>query len=160
MFDRCLSRMPRVLNMAGFWIWHVRIWKAYTEFRICLNMAQYASMIHENARKCFYMSYSRWICLNMDGYCGMLWICLKNAWINCSDYVKVLNMPLHLRSLTGFWVASDLEYTRVLNMLQYSYNNMIIIITNVIILDFLFYRFVHPGARQLTILYFLIRVTT
>ena len=45
-------------------------------------------------------------------------------------------------------------------MLQYSYNNMIIIITNVIILDFLFYRFVHPGARQLTILYFLIRVTT
>ena len=152
--------MPLVLNMTGFWMWHVRICKTYTEFRICLNIAQYASMIHENARIRLYMSYSSWICLNMAGYCGMLWICLKNAWINCSGYVKVLNMPLHHRSLTGFCVASEIEYTRVLNMLQYSYNNMIIIITNVIILDFLFYRFVHPGARQLTILYFLIQVTT
>ena len=44
----------------------------------------------------------------------------ENARINCSDYA------------------------RVLNMLQYSYNN--IIVTNVVILEFLSALFVHPGA--------------
>ena len=44
----------------------------------------------------------------------------ENARINCSDYARVLNMP------------------------QYSYNN--IIVTNVAILEFLSARFVHPGA--------------
>ena len=36
---------------------------------------------------------------------------------------------------------------------QYSYNN-IIVVANVIILQFLSSRFVYPGAPQLTILYF------
>ena len=38
-------------------------------------------------------------------------------------------------------------------MLQYSYGN-IIIVANIIILEFLSARFVHPGALQLTILSF------
>ena len=46
----------------------------------------------------------------------------ENAWINCSDYASSLNMP------------------------RYSYNNIIITVTNVIISEFLFARFEHPGA--------------
>ena len=49
-------------------------------------------------------------------------------------------MPDHLRYLTR-------------NVPRYSCNNIIIIVTNVI-LEFLSARFVHPGARQLTILFF------
>ena len=45
-------------------------------------------------------------------------------------------------------------------MSRYSYNNIIIIITNVIILEFLSARFVHSGASQLMILSFLARVRT
>ena len=45
----------------------------------------------------------------------------EHGWINCSDYAKVLNMS---------WK---------------SYNNIVTIVTNVIILEFL-YRFVDPGA--------------
>ena len=41
---------------------------------------------------------------------------------------------------------------------RYSYNDIIIIITNVIILEFLSARFVHPGAPELTILSLLTRV--
>ena len=48
------------------------------------------------------------------------------------------------------------EYAKVLNMLQYSYNNIIIIVT-VIILEFLPAGFLHPGAPQLIILSFLTR---
>ena len=36
------------------------------------------------------------------------------------------------------------DYARVLNMHQYGYDNIIIIVTNAIILEFLFARFVHP----------------
>ena len=46
-------------------------------------------------------------------------------------------------------------------LLQYGYNNIIIIIIiNVIIFDFLFVRFVHPSAQRLTILSFLKQVRT
>ena len=51
----------------------------------------------------------------------------ENACINCSDYA------------------------RIPNILQYSYNN-IIIVTYVTILEFLSAQFIHPGALQLTIL--------
>ena len=48
------------------------------------------------------------------------------------------------------------EYAGVLNLLQYSYINIVIIIivTNVIMLEFLSAWFVHPGSAQLTILSF------
>ena len=49
-------------------------------------------------------------------------------------------------------IASDIKYTSVLNILGYSYNN-IINIANVIILEFLFARFVHPSYLQLTIFF-------
>ena len=38
------------------------------------------------------------------------------------------------------------DYARVFNMPQYSYNNIIIIVTNVIMLEFLSVWFIHPGA--------------
>ena len=45
-------------------------------------------------------------------------------------------------------------------MLQYSYNNIVIIVTNAIWLEFLSARFVHPGTLQLTILSFFTGVRT
>ena len=54
----------------------------------------------------------------------------------------------------GFEYASGIKYTRVLNMPQYSYNNIIIIVTSTVILKFLSALFVHPGGPQLTILSF------
>ena len=42
--------------------------------------------------------------------------------------------------------VNELFYARILNMPRHSYNNIIIIVTNVIILEFLSARFVHPGA--------------
>ena len=45
----------------------------------------------------------------------------EHSWLNCSDYARVLNMP------------------------RYSYN-IIITVTNVIILELLSTRFVHPGS--------------
>ena len=65
-----------------------------------------------------------WMFLNMP----------ENAWINCSDYAIVLNMP------------------------QYSYKNIIINVTNVM-LGFLAGWFAHPGAL-LPFYLFLIRVRT
>ena len=59
----------------------------------------------------------------------------EHAWINCSVYAMVLNMR------------------------QYSYNNIIIIVTNVIILEFLAASFVHSGALLPSYL-FLTRVST
>ena len=47
----------------------------------------------------------------------------------------------------GFQYASGIRYASVLNMLRYSYNN-IIIVTNVIIIEFLSTRFVHPEFRN------------
>ena len=80
MFDRLL-KMNWVLNKPGFWIWHDCICKGYPEFRICLIMASYASIMPEYV----------WICLNPlnmpgHGYFWMslnmpecLWICLMNC---------------------------------------------------------------------------------
>ena len=45
----------------------------------------------------------------------------ENSWINCPDYARVLNMP------------------------QNNYN-IVIIVTNVIILEFLSAQFVEPGV--------------
>ena len=65
--------------------------------------------------------------------------------------------------ILGIWqgleYVSGIKYAKVLNMLQYSYNNIIIIVT-VIILEFLSARFVHPGAGQLTNLFFLTAIRT
>ena len=76
----------------------------------------------------------RSVCLSMAEYCCMSLNMPENAWINCSDYARVLNMP------------------------QYCYNNIIIIVTN-IMLEFLSSRFIHPGAL-LRISLFLTKVRT
>ena len=52
-----------------------------------------------------------------------------------------LNMPEN--TLINYF-----DYARVLNMPRYSYNN-IVIVTNVIMLEFLYARFVHPGFLSL-----------
>ena len=52
---------------------------------------------------------------------------LENAWINCSDYTRVLNMLDHLTCLTGFgrWLGflicqGYVEFCICLNMTQYA----------------------------------------
>ena len=75
----------------------------------------------------------------------------ENASINCIDYAKVLSMPHHLDIWQSFEYASGIKCARVLNMTRYSYNNIIIIVINVTILEFLSDRFVSPGFPQLTI---------
>ena len=102
-------------------------------------MAQYASVMLEYA--------SIW--LNVPQYSWTCWLLLnmpENAWTNCCNYARALNMPDHLDIWQGFEYAPCIKYTKVLNILRYSYNN--IIITNVI-LEFLFPQFVYPGAPQL-----------
>ena len=60
---------------------------------------------------------------------------LENAWINYFDYAGFSICLSILDTWQGFEYA--LVYARVLNMLHYSYNNIIIIVTNVITLEFL-----------------------
>ena len=45
----------------------------------------------------------------------------------------------------SFKYASGIKYPRVLNVLWYSYNNIIIILSNAITLEFLSAWFIHPG---------------
>ena len=47
----------------------------------------------------------------------------------------------------SFEYVYDIKYARILNMPQYSYNNIIII------LEFLSAQFVHPDALQLTVFF-------
>ena len=66
------------------------------------------------------------------------WVLLnmpENFWINCSDYTRFFNVP------------------------RYNYNNNIIIVANVIILEFLCAGFVHPGTL-LPFYLFMTRVRT
>ena len=58
----------------------------------------------------------------MAEYCWMSLNMHENVWINCSGYTKVLNMP------------------------RYSYNSIIIIVTNIIMLELSSARFLHPVA--------------
>ena len=53
-----------------------------------------------------------------------------------------------------FEYASGIKYARILNMLQYNYNSISIIVTNIVILEVLSARFVHPGSPQPTTLFF------
>ena len=55
----------------------------------------------------------------------------------------------------GFEYASSIKYSVVLNIPQCSYNNIINVATDVIMLEFSPTRFVYPGVLLLLILYFL-----
>ena len=129
---------------------------------ICLNKPEYALimfqylceyaliMLHMIEYACIYLKKQFWVCKNSDAWfvamtlkyfvkntgekpqCPSVclnmpeywWISLnmpENAWINCSDFPRVFNMP------------------------QYNYN-IIIIVTNVFILQFLSSQFVYPDS--------------
>ena len=136
-FWRCV----RFGNVPALWLWHGCIHKGYSEFWVCLNMAQYASIMTEYALMSLDMSE---YVLNVPEY----------AWINCS-VLTMTGVSLCLTMLDiwqDFEYAPGIKYARVLNMPWYSYNN--IIVTNVIILELLSTWFVHPGPQQLTILPF------
>ena len=45
---------------------------------------------------------------------GFVWIWMNYAWINCSDYGKVLNMAA--QRFTSVWICLDAEYGKVVNM--------------------------------------------
>ena len=59
--------------------------------------------------------------LNMPKYALISLSMPEHAWINCYEYAKVLNMP------------------------RYSYNNIMVIVT-IILLEFLSAQFIHPGT--------------
>ena len=146
MFDKLL-KMPPVLNITGFWIWQNCICKGYTKFWICLNMAQYASVI-PNMSQYALMSINLlehgWILLNVP---ESAWKCLNKLTMpKFSIWLIILNI------WQGFEYASCIKYARVLNTPQCSYNN-IIIVTNVM-LELLPAWFVHPGTSQLSIFFF------
>ena len=89
----------------------------------------------------------------MGEYCWMLLNMLENVWINCSDYTRVLNRPYHLSYLQSFDYTSCIKYVRVPNMWGDSYNIIIVIVTDDIILRILaclIYTSRH--SAQLTIL--------
>ena len=54
MFEKHL-KMPQVLNVSWFWIWHGYICNGYTDFWICLNMAQYALIMHQCSSLCLHV---------------------------------------------------------------------------------------------------------
>ena len=83
-------------------------------------MAQYPSIMPQYAMKCFYISQYANIA-NVAEY----------SWKNCCDNDRVLNM---------------LQYATVLNMTGYSYNNILIVVTNATTLEFLPAWFLHLGA--------------
>ena len=69
MFDRLL-KMPQVVNKPGFWIWRRCICNGCAEFRICLILAPYASIMPEYALMFLNMLEHDWILLNVPGYAG------------------------------------------------------------------------------------------
>ena len=73
MLDRLL-KMPWILNMPGFWIWHDSICKGYAEFRKCLIMAPNTSTIPKYASVCLDVPQYAWKWVNIAEY---PWICLK-----------------------------------------------------------------------------------
>ena len=73
MFHRIL-KIPGVLNVQEFSIWHSCIFKGYAKFLIWLNMTQYASVMPEYALLCFNSPQWLWTWLDIVECC---WICLK-----------------------------------------------------------------------------------
>ena len=67
-------KMPQVLNKPAFWIWHGCICKGYAEFRICLIIAPYTSIMPEHASICLNIPRYVWTWLNI-AECP--WICPK-----------------------------------------------------------------------------------
>ena len=97
------SNSARVLNMSLLYM---------QRLRGVPNMSDYVSIRLNNVWLCLSMHQHDWILLNVPWY----------AWIDCSNYA------------------------RVLSMMWYSYNNAIIIVANVIVFEFLSARFGRPDS--------------
>ena len=142
MFERLL-KMPRVLNMA-------RVMQYMQGLCRVLNISEFSSVC---LNKCLNMTSCLTIWVTMTEYCWMSLNMPENAWINCSiPGFSLFLIILYIWQCFEF--ATGIKYVRILNMLWHSYNNIIIIVANAIILEFLSARFVRPGAPQLTILPF------
>ena len=107
MFDKIL-KLLWVLNNQGYWIWDRCVFHHYAKFR----MPYFGSIRLNNAYVCLDMFKYPSLCLSMAEYCWTFLNIPENPWINRSDYARILNMS------------------------QYSHSN-IIIVTNVIMLEFL-----------------------
>ena len=112
MFDRLLM-MLWVLNLPGFWIWDGFIWKGYTKFWICLNMAQYASIMSEYALMSLIMPENGWILLDVTKYAWkclnkLFWLCQGSQYTLSSQiFDRALYMPQAL-NMPGFWIFGDI----------------------------------------------------
>ena len=74
-----LLKIPGVLNVPEFWIWHCCTYTCYTEFWIWLNMAQYASIMPEYASICLNFPQCLWTWLNIAECLNKLCQGFKNA---------------------------------------------------------------------------------
>ena len=110
-------------------------------------MAQYVSLMPEYAWICLNVPQCAWKRLNI-GECP--WICLNKLMAMSAFSICLIILDIW----QGFQHVAVIKYSRVLNVLQYGYNT-IIVANNVIILEFLPAWFVHPFALQPTILSFL-----
>ena len=112
MFDRLLM-MLWVLNLRGFWIWDGFIWKGCTKFWICLNMAQYASIMSEYALMSLIMPENGWILLDVTKYAWkclnkLFWLCQGSQYTLSSQiFDRALYMPQAL-NMPGFWIFCDI----------------------------------------------------
>ena len=108
-----------------------------------LNMSDYGPICLNNAWRWFNAPQDVWTWFNI-AKCLYAW----KYWINCSMSGFSIS-PIILDIWQGFEYASAIKHW-ILNMLQYSYDK-IIIIADAIKLKFLAVRFVHTGPLQLTI---------
>ena len=112
MFGRLLM-MLWVLNLPGFWIWDGFIWKGCTKFWICLNMAQYASIMSEYALMSLIMPENGWILLDVTKYAWkclnkLFWLCQGSQYTLSSQiFDRALYMPQAL-NMPGFWIFGDI----------------------------------------------------
>lgn len=116
----------------GYKIWHGSICKGYMEFWIYRNMGQYTPIMPEYALISFSVSDHGWKMLKGLEYAQkcinkLLWLC-QGTKCALSSYI----------------------FDRIFHMPSYSYNN-IVIIASAIILELLYPCFVHSGAPQLII---------
>ena len=74
----------------------------------------------------------------------------ENVWINYSDYIPGFSICfINLDIWQKFEYVAGIKYTRVLNMSRYSYNNILIIVTNVMALEF-FSTWICMSTRSVT----------
>ena len=100
-----ILHVRQALNLPGFWIRHSCICKGYAEFWICLNMAQYASVMPEYALMFLNMPEHGWVLLNVSICLNKLfWLCQGSQYASSSyltGFCQYLTAALKLY-FTGF----------------------------------------------------------